>query len=242
MKAKKVVFSAIMSLIMAVSLCAVSAGALWVDTDHGRKYMNSSGEYVKGWENIDGKKYYFDSNGIMRKGWLKTSSGKYYYLKKDGSAATGSIRINGVKYTFNNKGVWDGKGTKPVIKNSSSKSSTSSTKKVDKEKLKKEYNECKEEMMIAAEALEEFKKLYEEAKAKKDENMDMYYKYFYKANDYKDKKTQDYYVNLAHKYKDMADEYQKVVNECNSNIITWQKKYDKCSNRIVEITAILEGN
>ena len=71
-------------------------------------YLNEDGSRAfSGWFQDASTWYYLDGNGHPRTGWIKLED-KWYYMKEDGSMATGEIIIDGRKYTFNAKGVWDG--------------------------------------------------------------------------------------------------------------------------------------
>lgn len=64
------------------------------------------GQMVTGWINISGSWYYLNptktasaSKGQMMTGWI-TESGKKYYLEQNGVMQTGTVIMDGVKYTF----------------------------------------------------------------------------------------------------------------------------------------------
>lgn len=61
---------------------------------------------ARGWLKINGGKYYFGEDGAMRTGWRKIG-GKTYYFGSDGKAADEDFVSNGVKYSFDSRGVLD---------------------------------------------------------------------------------------------------------------------------------------
>ena len=76
----------------------------------------SSGFLANGWYNLgwDGQEkwYYFDANGVMKIGW-QVIGGKMYYLDSNlsfnwyGSRTTGTKVIDGISYSFTDKGELD---------------------------------------------------------------------------------------------------------------------------------------
>jgi len=102
----------------------------WVYVGTDTYYLMNNGEFKTGWlETKSDSRYYFDKTGKMcRSKWIKYKSGaKYYvgqngkmyrckwltldngskrYFKSNGRLATScTLNIEGVKYTFNSKGV-----------------------------------------------------------------------------------------------------------------------------------------
>lgn len=249
MKAKRIVFATVSSLIIAISACSLPACADWETTDNGKMYSDSNGDYVKGWQKIDGKKYYFNSKGIMQTGWLKTSSGKYYYFKKDGSMATGTMKINGEKYKFSKKGVWDGNGTKPVIKKKTTSTKTDTTttetttsKMTDEERaeLQSEYNSLKIQQDNVYKTLKTYLDKYEAEKKLKQKDMDKFYEYMDLYNATKSNYYKAYYEELADYYKEEADIHQKEMDKISSQKASYQNEYDKCKKRMSEIKTMLK--
>ena len=106
----------------------------WMVAGTKKYYLRTNGSMVSGpgWYMISGKKYYFTKSGYVRAAWEKLGGKWYYrntsgnlvkcrwvyygggdyYLKKDGAAATGTVTINGCKYTFSSNG--DLLGTVPA--------------------------------------------------------------------------------------------------------------------------------
>lgn len=102
----------------------------WVKIDGVWHYYQNSGEAREGWVksgrdwyyiNYDGSactnglylinsnKYLFDSNGIMCTGWYLDLKGNIYYFYERGNnigaMATGTVYIDGIRFTFNSNGV-----------------------------------------------------------------------------------------------------------------------------------------
>ena len=68
-------------------------------------YLKSDGSYAENqWEGS----YYLKSYGYMAKNeWIFDKSyNAWYYLKEDGLYATGTLKINGKNYSFENNGKW----------------------------------------------------------------------------------------------------------------------------------------
>lgn len=92
----------------------------WVDNN--RSYVNSAGEYVKGWLKYEGSWYYLGLNGVLQTGWIKVGDSWYYgeagtgilyenewlnysyYFKSGGEMATGWYKIDGEYYYFRSTG------------------------------------------------------------------------------------------------------------------------------------------
>lgn len=68
-------------------------------------YLKSDGTYA---ENQWQGSYYLKSGGYMaKKEWIFDNSyNAWYYLKEDGIYATGTLKINGKDYSFENNGEW----------------------------------------------------------------------------------------------------------------------------------------
>jgi len=68
-------------------------------------YLKSDGTYA---ENQWQGSYYLKSGGYMaKKEWIFDNSyNAWYYLKEDGIYATGTLKINGKDYSFENNGKW----------------------------------------------------------------------------------------------------------------------------------------
>ena len=73
-------------------------------------YGTNKHAMVTGYRVINATLYYFDANGACqgvcgpRNGWYQADE-KWYYMRK-GHVVTGSIIINGIKYEFDDYGVW----------------------------------------------------------------------------------------------------------------------------------------
>ena len=110
----------------------------WLKLKERKFYLKGDGSMVQGpcWYNVSGKRYFFTANGHVRSAWEMIGgkwhyrntegvlvrnkwvlySGKYYYLDASGSAATGTVRIDGQKYTFTSDGALKGS---PVFRSGS---------------------------------------------------------------------------------------------------------------------------
>ena len=68
-------------------------------------YFNEAGEMGTYWQYTHQKWYYFSASGEMKRGW-HNDAGKWYYLDpKTGEMFTGSNKIDGKLYRFNDGGV-----------------------------------------------------------------------------------------------------------------------------------------
>ena len=109
-------------------------GPCWTTIGSKKYRFTSNGHIISAWELVDGKWYYRNTDGnIERNKWL-CYSGKYYYLTASGAAATGSVTVQGKKYSFSKDGALIGsvpssviaaaRGTQTAAKKSDSAKST----------------------------------------------------------------------------------------------------------------------
>ncbi|PXV85577.1 glucan-binding repeat-containing protein [Lachnotalea glycerini] len=68
-------------------------------------FFDTKGRMKTGWKTISKNKYYFDSDGTMHTGWLTLNDLKYYFKSTGKMVKNTSVKIGGVYYTFNSKGV-----------------------------------------------------------------------------------------------------------------------------------------
>ena len=107
----------------------VKKKAEWKKNSKGWWYSLPDGSYLKNtWKKIDGKWYYFKADGYMaaneyidgywlssngawtykhRARWTKTTRGWRYSDKTGWYAKGASYTIDGIRFTFNNKGYWE---------------------------------------------------------------------------------------------------------------------------------------
>ena len=52
----------------------------------------------------NGSIYYYKYGQLLRSAWLTVNGERRYYARSDGRLAVGRIRINGIKYEFDNTG------------------------------------------------------------------------------------------------------------------------------------------
>ena len=102
----------------------------WQKIDDKWYYFNANGYIYTGWHQINGVWYYFKSTGEMAENewcngywlskggawsyqsigkWKHNATGWWYEDTNGWYAKNETIKINGVKYTFNKDGYWDGK-------------------------------------------------------------------------------------------------------------------------------------
>ena len=85
-------------------------GPRWYNVDGKRYYFTANGHVRSAWEMIGGKWYYRNTSGdIVKDNWI-LYNGKYYYLTATGATATGTVNVEGKKYTF----TGDGALTSPI--------------------------------------------------------------------------------------------------------------------------------
>jgi len=68
-------------------------------------YFDEDGLMVTDFHEVDGITYYFgESDGRMRTGWQRLGAGVYYVGESDGRMRTGKAIVDGVEYTFSERG------------------------------------------------------------------------------------------------------------------------------------------
>ncbi len=77
----------------------------WVQ-DGNIWYFYANNAKLTGWQMIDGAWYYFDANGVMQTGWLNLGGTWYYMYDSGAMAASCTLTLGGVDYTFDESGVW----------------------------------------------------------------------------------------------------------------------------------------
>ena len=89
----------------------------WAEIDGSHYFFRSSGDMVTGFSDVpdDAYKRYFDEAGRMITGWCEIN-GEVYFFRKSGAMQTGQATIDGVDYTFTDKGVLvsDGLSSTPM--------------------------------------------------------------------------------------------------------------------------------
>ncbi|WML58584.1 hypothetical protein [Neobacillus sp. PS2-9] len=78
----------------------------WVQKSGHWYYINSAGQYTKGWKLINAKWYFFDGNGVMKTGWI-LDKGKWYFLNQSGAMKTGWLLDKGKWYHLSESGAMD---------------------------------------------------------------------------------------------------------------------------------------
>ena len=69
-------------------------------------YFEHNGKMKTGWLTYKGEKYYFDSDGKRHSDWLETNGDYYYFNPLSGTMVKNTtIKIDGVEYKFNSKGI-----------------------------------------------------------------------------------------------------------------------------------------
>ena len=72
--------------------------------ENGSWYYFNNGQQQKGW--LQGGKdwYYFNNDGVMQTSWLQGGNDWYYFSPTSGHMQTGTINVDGKKYSFRNDG------------------------------------------------------------------------------------------------------------------------------------------
>lgn len=106
---KKIIAGALCTMFLLSNSIIAFAGQ-WEQDSHGWKYKTSDDWYVSNqfFSPNSGGHYHFGNDEYMTVGWVQ-DRGKWYYLDPNdgGNMATNkSLVLNGVNYTFNQKGEW----------------------------------------------------------------------------------------------------------------------------------------
>ena len=74
----------------------------WVAVEKGYQWRQEDGTLLQksGWVTINDRKYYLHKSGIRYSDWQIYKNKKRYYLDEDGILQTGTLTIDGKKYTF----------------------------------------------------------------------------------------------------------------------------------------------
>ncbi|MEO2075913.1 MAG: hypothetical protein ABGX20_11130 [Bacillus sp. (in: firmicutes)] len=78
----------------------------WVQKSRHWYYINSAGQYAKGWNLINAKWYFFDQTGVMKTGWI-LDKGKWYFLSQSGAMSTGWVLDKSKWYHLSESGAMD---------------------------------------------------------------------------------------------------------------------------------------
>lgn len=72
----------------------------WIETEQGKQYIDSKGEFSYGFCNIEGQYYYFDSSGFLQYGFVEIEGIWYYADEESGRIKTsaGFVEWNGGRY------------------------------------------------------------------------------------------------------------------------------------------------
>jgi flagellum-specific peptidoglycan hydrolase FlgJ len=104
-------------------------GPCWANVGSQRYRFTTNGHVIAAWEYSKGKWYYRDTSGnVVKNRWLYYG-GKYYYLTATGATATGTVTIQGKKYSFSKDG--DLLGSVPSTVIAAARGSQSTTRKSD---------------------------------------------------------------------------------------------------------------
>lgn len=107
-------------------------GPCWATVGSKKYRFTANGHIISAWELVNGKWYYRNTNGdLVRNKWL-CYRGKYYYLTAGGATATGSVTIQGKKYSFDRDGALLGSVPSTVV--AAARGTQNTTKKSDSAK------------------------------------------------------------------------------------------------------------
>ncbi|MCD7730617.1 MAG: hypothetical protein LUI05_03870 [Oscillospiraceae bacterium] len=221
----------------------------WVTDDSGRTYYFSktTGKMRTGWlKTSSGNKYYFDATGVMQTGWLEIK-GKLYYFQSNGKAVIGkTVKINGVSYTFDENGAWDGNGTNPLESDSSSDSADSSSS------LSEQYKEMCEKRDEAYGNVSTYTAVYDSACSEKQECVDKmdYYTELLEKLCYLSESIgwTEGMLERAEKYEELIAQYRAEANSYNSTITEsakkrneWSKLYNEYKKQAASLKSQISG-
>ena len=107
-------------------------GPCWALVGSKKYRFTTNGHVISAWELVNGKWFYRNTDGeVVRNKWLYYR-GKYYYLTASGATATGSVTVQGKKYSFSKDGALLGSVPSSVI--AAARGTQSTTKKSDSAK------------------------------------------------------------------------------------------------------------
>ena len=107
-------------------------GPCWALVGSKKYRFTTNGHVISAWELVNGKWFYRNTDGeVVRNKWLYYL-GKYYYLTASGATATGSVTVQGKKYSFSKDGALLGSVPSSVI--AAARGTQSTTKKSDSAK------------------------------------------------------------------------------------------------------------
>ena len=107
-------------------------GPCWALVGSKKYRFTTNGHVISAWELVNGKWFYRNTDGeVVRNKWLYYL-GKYYYLTASGATATGSVTVQGKKYSFSKDGSLLGSVPSSVI--AAARGTQSTTKKSDSAK------------------------------------------------------------------------------------------------------------
>ena len=72
--------------------------------ENGSWYYFNNGQQQKGWLQGGEDWYYFNNDGVMQTSWLQGGKDWYYFSPTSGHMQTGTINVDGKKYSFRNDG------------------------------------------------------------------------------------------------------------------------------------------
>ena len=72
--------------------------------ENGSWYYFNDGQQQKGWLQGGDDWYYFNNDGVMQTSWLQGGNDWYYFNPTSGHMQTGTVNVDGKKYSFKNDG------------------------------------------------------------------------------------------------------------------------------------------
>ena len=72
--------------------------------ENGSWYYFNDGQQQKGWLQGGDDWYYFNNDGVMQTSWLQGGKDWYYFNPTSGHMQTGTVNVDGKKYSFKNDG------------------------------------------------------------------------------------------------------------------------------------------
>ena len=99
MKLTKMLFAALIAVMLVMASLAFAEKTGWVDNGNSRYLYSSNGKKVTGWYQEGNDWYYMNNEGRMAKGWFRLTSG-IYHAADDGKIDEGWQRFQGIWYTL----------------------------------------------------------------------------------------------------------------------------------------------
>ena len=82
---------------------STNVGSVTTNKSGDMVFIDGSGEYITGWQDLNGAWYYFENSGKAATGWKQIDK-RWYYFGADNKMQTGWVELNGYWYYLNEGG------------------------------------------------------------------------------------------------------------------------------------------